>query len=162
MAFAYEKLKNRTVKNKVNKPKVKVENLPSVHVPLKEMEKNNGGGFTHTVSQSVQFERFLILGTDSNSYYQSAETMTASAIGVAKKMLEEAPYEALKMIHKVSKEGLAVKNSPAILSLALACSYQNKDMYIQNKVRYAAYELIPEVCRTGTHLFEFMQYLVGD
>jgi 60 kDa SS-A/Ro ribonucleoprotein len=51
----------------------------------------------------------------------------------------------------VSKAGRAPKNDPAIFALALAASAS------EDATRSAAMAAIPKVCRTGTHLFQFVE-----
>jgi 60 kDa SS-A/Ro ribonucleoprotein len=51
---------------------------------------------------------------------------------------------------EVSKEGRAPKNDPAIFALAICCAYGTPEL------KQKAYGVIHKVCRTGTHLFMFM------
>ena len=41
-----------------------------------EMVPNSAGGFTFTVSSWAQLERFLILGSEGNTYYTSGTKLT--------------------------------------------------------------------------------------
>ena len=54
------------------------------------------------------------------------------------------------MIVEISESGRAPKNDPAIFALAVLAS--NASQYVR-KVALAA---MPRVCRTGTHLFQFV------
>ena len=55
----------------------------------------------------------------------------------------------------VSGEGRAPKNDPAIFALALAAGLGDEP------TRRSALEALPEVCRTGTHLFQFAAFVEG-
>src|SRR5204862_7010225 len=56
---------------------------------------------------------------------------------------------------RVSAEGRAPKNDPAIFALALAAGLGDEP------TRKAALAALPQVCRTGTHLFQFATFVEG-
>jgi 60 kDa SS-A/Ro ribonucleoprotein len=57
----------------------------------------------------------------------------------------------VRIVSEVSVAGRAPKNDPAIFALALASTHGD------DKTRSAAYNALSTVCRTGTHLFTFME-----
>lgn len=57
----------------------------------------------------------------------------------------------VKIIVGISKSGRAPKNDTALFALGLVASFGN------DAARKAAFEVLPEVCRTGTHLFQFVE-----
>jgi 60 kDa SS-A/Ro ribonucleoprotein len=61
----------------------------------------------------------------------------------------------VRRIVEISDTGRAPKNDPAIFALALAASLGN------DVTRRAALDALPRVCRIGTHLFHFAEYVDG-
>src|SRR6185503_8493975 len=60
---------------------------------------------------------------------------------------------AVARIVEVSEAGRAAKAEPALFALALATTLTASQP--------AAVEALPRVCRTGTHLFHFAEYVDG-
>ena len=120
--------------------------------PLNERQvPNNAGGFVFQIDMWSRLDRFLILGADCASYYSKAADLTREN---AKCVLECYKADALKTVSTivaVSHEGRAPKNDPAIFALALGAA--NEDV----KVRQIALAALPAVCRTSTHLFQFVK-----
>ena len=56
---------------------------------------------------------------------------------------------------RVSHEGRAPKNDPALFALALAAGLGD------DATRKAALDALPQVARTGTHLFQFASFVEG-
>lgn len=112
--------------------------------------KNNAGGYVFALDKWKRLDRFLILGSDSNTYYQTAKQLTReNAKCVSECLAEDAP-RAVARIVEISHEGRAPKNDAAIFALALAAADQNV------KTRQLALSELPQVCRTSTHLFQFV------
>lgn len=120
-------------------------------IPGKTMVKNNAGGFGFQISKWEQFDRFLVLGTEGNTYYQSEQKMTIDNAQNVIECIKEDGKRAVNRIVEVSDKGQAPKNDPAIFALALACTFG--DQVTKNY----AYASINKVCRIGTHLFHFTQ-----
>ena len=55
----------------------------------------------------------------------------------------------------MSQDGRAPKNDPAIFALAIAAARAD------DSTRKAAFDALPLVCRTGTHLFQFATFVEG-
>lgn len=122
-------------------------------LPLdKTQVKNNAGGYGWQTDQWQQLRRFLVIGTEGGTYYQSEGDLTRENYGALVNCLNEDGLRTVKEIAKISMDGTAVKNTPAIFALAIAASIDNQ------LTRAAAYNVLPMVCRTGTHLFQFAEY----
>lgn len=118
----------------------------------------NQGGIAHTATNRL--ERFLILGTDSNTFYASAKQLTAENVNFIKTLLDDGKgYEVVNTIVAISDSGRAPSNEPALIALALCASYTNDDKvaYAQ-QVRQYALARLSKVARTSTHLFHFLTY----
>lgn len=125
---------------------------PQSHpIPGKTMVKNNAGGFGFEISKWEMLERFLILGTEGNTYYQNEKDMTVDNATNVISCIKEDGKRAVERIVDVSDKGRAPKNDPAIFSLALCCTFGDQT------TKNLAYASINKVCRIGTHLFHFAQ-----
>ena len=122
----------------------------------KEMVRNNAGGFTFKVDSWDRLHRFLILGSEGGTYYVGESDLTAQNVDNVRACIVADGLQAVKVITEVSLAGRAPKNDPAIYALALAASY-GSDV----KVRAAALDALPKVCRIGTHLFTFAAFIDG-
>lgn len=111
--------------------------------------KNSAGGYSFAVTDWVRLNRFLILGSEGGSYYASEKKLTKDNADGVLKCIKEDGKRVVNEIVAVSQEGRAPKNTPAIFALALAASFGDPE------TKAAAFQAMPSVCRTGTHLFEF-------
>ena len=110
---------------------------------------NSAGGFTWTLDRWAQLERFLILGSEGGTYYVGPRQLTHENVHSLLECMIEDGERAVRTIVKVSDSGRAPKNDPAIYALAVAASLGD------DKTRAAALGALQDVCRTGTHLFQF-------
>lgn len=121
-----------------------------------EMVTNNAGGMVFAVTPMKQVERFLILGTEGGTYYQKEKAITRENAKNAFALIQSGSgREIVKMIVDISKAGRAPKNDPAIYLLAMVAGCGDAD------AKQYALALMPDVCRTGTHLFQFAEALQG-
>lgn len=111
--------------------------------------ENNAGGFVFALDKWAQFDRFLILGCESGSYYATERVMTRENATVVEVCLLDDGPRAVARIVEISDSGRAPKNDPAMFALALAMVSENVE------ARRAVVDALPKVCRTGTHLFTF-------
>jgi 60 kDa SS-A/Ro ribonucleoprotein len=126
----------------------------------KGLTTTNQGGLAYRVDHWTMLKRFLILGTEGSTYYESEQKRTDYNIKSVQACLQEDPIRVINTIIEVSKNGLAAKNDPAILALALAASFTSNDQRQQQAVRdYALKVALPQVCRISTHLFHFAEYV---
>jgi len=114
-------------------------------------KENNAGGFTFVLDKWARLDRFLILGADGGSYYASEREMTRDNAKVVEECLAEDGSRTVARIAEISHSGRAPKNDAAIFALALAAA--SKDV----PTRTSAYTALKLVCRTGTHLFQFVR-----
>lgn len=120
-----------------------------------EMSKNYAGGFTFVLSPWDQLDRFLILGTEGNTYYATEQKMTADAATNVLKLIGEDGLRVVNRVIEISDAGRAPKNDPALFVLALASAADSED------VRKAALSALPKVARIGTHLFHYAAFVEG-
>jgi 60 kDa SS-A/Ro ribonucleoprotein len=117
--------------------------------PLPGQVENSASGFSWAVDEWTRLRRFLILGSEGGSYYASEWKLTRENAKAVEQAVEADGKRAVKEIVAVSREGRAPKNDPALFALALAAGADDQ------ATRKAALEALPQVARTGTHLFQF-------
>jgi 60 kDa SS-A/Ro ribonucleoprotein len=121
-------------------------------IPGTTQAKNAAGGFAWKIGSMDRLRRFLILGSEGGSYYATERDLTRQNIDGVRAALDENKTEAVAEIVAISKDGRAPKNDPALYALAIACAHTDE------QVRRAATAAIPDVARTGTHLFHFAEF----
>jgi 60 kDa SS-A/Ro ribonucleoprotein len=124
-------------------------------LPLRGQVANTAGGHAWAVDVWTRLRRFLILGSDGGSYYASEWTLTRENAEAVEAAVREDGLRAVAEIVIVSREGRAPKNDPALYALALAAGSGDDD------TRKAALAALPQVARTGTHLFLFAAFVEG-
>jgi 60 kDa SS-A/Ro ribonucleoprotein len=123
--------------------------------PLRGQVPNSAGGHAWAVDVWTRLRRFLILGSEGGSYYASQWTLTRENAEAVAQAVAEDGSRAVAEIVRVSREGRAPKNDPALFALALAAGADNVE------TRKAALDALPQVARTGTHLFLFATFAEG-
>lgn len=122
-------------------------------IPGSKQVANSAGGFSFQVDDWSRLDRFLILGAEGGSYYASEKKLVKENAGVVERCLKLDGLRVVRRIVEVSDEGRAPKNDPAILALAMAAKLGDL------ATRQAAHAALPKVCRIGTHLHHFAEYL---
>src|SRR5215210_3142857 len=123
--------------------------------PLPGQVPNSAGGFAWAVDMWTRLRRFLVLGSEGGSYYASEWTLTRENAQAVEACVREDGLRAVAEIVRVSTEGRAPKNDPALYALALAAGVGDVE------TRRAALAALPQVARTGTHLFQFAVFVEG-
>lgn len=119
--------------------------------PGKKQVLNRAGGYVFQANSFEQLNRFLILGAEGNTYYASQKEMTIENAKNTIACIEQDGLRVVRTLVEISKAGRAPKNDPAIFVLALATAFGNE------VTKKAAYDAITDVCRIGTHIFQFVQ-----
>ena len=116
---------------------------------------NAAGGYAWPVDRWMRLDRFLILGSESGTYYIGEHKLTLEHADNVITLVREDGVRVVDRITEISQSGRAPKNDPAVFALALAASLGNEE------TRAAAFRALPLVCRTGTHLFVFADACKG-
>jgi 60 kDa SS-A/Ro ribonucleoprotein len=124
----------------------------------KPMQPNAAGGFTFVLDDWKRLDRFLVLGSDSPTYYASAKELTVQNAQCVLRCLTDDGVRAVNQIVAISETGRAPKNDAAIFALAIAAGFSGPN---QEQTRRAALEALPKICRIPTHLFAFVQAVKG-
>jgi 60 kDa SS-A/Ro ribonucleoprotein len=114
---------------------------------------NHAGGYAFTVTPMARLNRFLTIGTTGGTYYVAEQDLTRDAATVVFDMLASDGMQVIAEVIRVSVEGLAPKQDPCLFTLAAATIIP-----VDPGVRLAAFQAVPLVCRTFTHLTQFVRY----
>ena len=123
-------------------------------VPLSEDQVcNSAGGYVWPVSDMNRLRRFMVLGSESGSYYIQSKELGLENIICIQTLIESGYGEnVVKEIVDFSVGGRTSKQGPILLAL-VQCA-RCSDL----KTKQAAYEALSRVCRIPTHLFQFIEY----
>ncbi|MDQ4048167.1 MAG: TROVE domain-containing protein, partial [Actinomycetota bacterium] len=127
----------------------------SAPIPGAGQVPNSAGGHAWAVDDWTRLRRFLILGSEGGSYYIGEWQLTRENAEAVERCLRTDGERTVREIAAVSREGRAPKNDAATFALAMAAGLGDE------ATRRAALETLPEVCRTGTHLFQFATFVEG-
>jgi 60 kDa SS-A/Ro ribonucleoprotein len=114
---------------------------------------NSAGGYAWGVDDWTRLRRFLVLGSEGGSYYASEWTLTRENATAVERCIRADGARAVAEIVRVSDAGRAPKNDPALFGLAMAAGLGDPE------TRRAALDALPQVARTGTHLFQFATFV---
>jgi 60 kDa SS-A/Ro ribonucleoprotein len=114
---------------------------------------NSAGGYTFTLDDEARIRRFLVLGSDGPTYYTSARDLTKDNAQVVIRMAQNDARKLVDILTGVSLAGRAPKQNPTLFALAAAASLGDLDG------RRYALAALPQIARTGTHLFIFARYV---
>lgn len=126
-----------------------------VHTPIPDKGQvvNSTGGFVWQVDDWDRLTRFLILGTEGGTYYTTAPDLLKGNHGAITKCLAADAKRTIQTIVDISTQGRAYRQEPALFALAVAAS--SKD----DAARKLALDAVHKVCRIGTHLYHFADYV---
>jgi 60 kDa SS-A/Ro ribonucleoprotein len=116
---------------------------------------NSAGGYAWAVDDWTRLRRFLVLGSEGGSYYASERTLTRENTQAVERCLAEDGPRTVAEIVRMSEEGRAPRNDPALFALAMAAGLGDE------ATRTAALAALPQVARTGTHIFQFATFVEG-
>jgi 60 kDa SS-A/Ro ribonucleoprotein len=123
----------------------------SVTEPIAGTIKNHDGGAVYDIGDLARARRFLIIGSNGGTYYQSERDITRENVDGLRRLIAEKPIEFVDLIRDVSVRGLAPKLDPQLFALAM-CTAQ------PGPARAEAFRLFPVTVRTGSHLLTWARY----
>lgn len=133
-------------------------NVPEQMKPIPgreaDMVENNAGGYTFALDNFGRLNRFLILGSESGTFYVNTRALTRENAQVIRDCITENWQRTLHDIKTVSLSGRAKSNDPALFALAVMAASDNQE------AKLAALYSLGDVARTGTHLFSFLTFVL--
>lgn len=127
--------------------------LQSQAIPGTTQMPNTAGGYAWHVDKWKKLHRFLILGTEGGTYYIGERELTVENANAVLECIKEDGERVVAETARVSVEGRAPKNEPALFVLAMCAGLGNP------ATRQKALYFLPQVARIGTHLFAFAEYI---
>jgi 60 kDa SS-A/Ro ribonucleoprotein len=122
-------------------------------IPGSTQVANSAGGYSWRVDDWTRFDRFLILGAEGGTYYIVQRELVKQNHDAVVCCIKENGVRAVNRIVEISDSGRAPKNDPAIFALALVVTHGS------NEAKALAFQNLAKVCRIGTHLFHFAEYV---
>jgi len=122
-------------------PKVKSK-IPQKEPLDRTQVQNQAGGYVYALDKWKALERFLILGAEGATYYASQEKQVALNSANLDACVAENPAKVALLVRDMVNERRAPKQDPLLFALA--------------KTKEWGYRVLPEVAKTGTHLFHYM------
>jgi len=141
MAINYAKIFNRRVTPQ------------SQPIPGSTQVRNSAGGYSWEVDDWTRFDRFLILGAEGGTYYIGERELVKQNHDALIRCIKADGLRAVNRIVEISDAGRAPKNDPAIFALALVVTHGDA------AAKAHAFANLNKVCRIGTHLFHFAEYV---
>jgi len=141
MAINYAKLFNRRVTPQ------------SQPIPGSTQVRNSNNGYSWPVDDWARLDRFLILGAEGGTYYIGERELVKQNHDALIRCIKADGVRAVNRIVEISDTGRAPKNDPAIFALALVVTHGDVP------AKTHAFASLNKVCRIGTHLFHFAEYV---
>ncbi|GAA6621144.1 TROVE domain-containing protein [Scytonema sp. NUACC26] len=116
-----------------------------------EMIQGRSGGFMFDAGLWKMLRRCLLVGTAKSTYYAGKHELTEDFVEVVRQASAENPGRVAEEILYAS-DGRAINNSAPILALVLL------SMGEAPEAKTAFCEIFPEVVRTGSHFYEWLNY----
>jgi 60 kDa SS-A/Ro ribonucleoprotein len=116
--------------------------------------QNNAGGYVYDISDIERLDRFLILGSDTGTYYVGSQKMTRDNAEVVDRLINAGRgREVLDRVFEISDQGRAPKNDAAIFAAAMVLA--SDDVEAKQYLR----DNLNKVVRIGTHLFALADFV---
>ena len=117
------------------------------------MVANDGGGYGYPVNDAVRMHRFLIMGSEYGSAYQTERKLTLENAASTRRHIAADGVNAVAHMVNIARERRAPRVSPILFCLAIAASAD------EPATRAAALAALPQVASTASHLEEFAGYV---
>ena len=128
--------------------------IPTQQEPLDERQvRNAAGGYVYEISEWDALMRFLVLGTQGGSIYESEKDLTKQNLDNVIKAIASDGVRVVEMVQDVSVRGKARKNDMALFTLALCMKHGDPD------TKKAVERVYKDVARTGTHHLMFCNFI---
>lgn len=121
-------------------------------IPGSNQKANNGGGYSFVVDSWTQLDRFLMLGTWGGTYYVTEQKLTKENSDNVIQLAQSDGIRVVDAVYSVSIDGRAYKQNPTLFTLAAVVAFGNPE------ARSYALSKVSNICRTGTMLYQFVQY----
>jgi 60 kDa SS-A/Ro ribonucleoprotein len=126
-----------------------------------EMDKNPAGGYSFSITDMSRLRRFLILGVEGNTFYQSQRELVKQNAESAERAIKENPRAVVDEVVSVLTEGRSFRPDASLFVLAMVAAYNvNKpEDKVAADARSYALSKLPEVANTPYQLYVFANYV---
>ncbi len=127
---------------------------PRQNEPLDDTQaQNKAGGYVFKIDMYDAVRRFLIMGTESGTYYESERDLTKQNLDNLKAAMAKDGEKVIEIAREISVDGRAKKNDMAIFTLALGLTIGDE------RTKKAVENVFNEVVRTGSHLLMAVDFI---
>lgn len=160
-----------------------------MNVPATQREKaderqvmNSAGGYVYQVGDAERLRRFLVLGTEGGTFYASQRDLTKQNVDFLKEFARKDPIVYYTVLETANEQNIAPRHSTVLLALAVLYTHAKFKIPVVDTVVTVAptdetgtqperqtrkvkgsFDPIKanftKFVRTGTHLFEFVDYV---
>ena len=131
-----------------------IHNEPRQNEPLDDTQvRNKAGGYVFKIDMYDAVRRFLIMGTESGTYYESERDLTKQNLDNLKAAIAKDGEKVIEIAREISANGRAKKNDMAIFTLALGLAIGDE------RTKKAVETVFNEVVRTGSHLLMAVDFI---
>ncbi len=116
-----------------------------------QMIQGRSGGWMFDAGLWNMLQRCLLIGTAESTYYAGKNELTEDFVEVIRQAIAEDPGRVAQEILYAS-DGRAINNSAPILALVLLSMGESPE------AKKAFGEIFPQVVRTGSHFYEWLNY----
>lgn len=116
-----------------------------------EMIQGRSGGWMFDAGIWKMLRRCLLIGTAKSTYYAGKQELTEDFVAVVREAVAKNPTRVAQEILYAS-DGRSINNSAPILALVLL------SMGEAQEAKKAFQEIFPQVVRTGSHFYEWLNY----
>lgn len=116
--------------------------------------KNSAGGYVYQVGAAEQMRRFLVLGSEGGTFYASQKDLTKANLDNLKALAAKDPFVYMTVLSEADEKNIVPRHSTVLLALAVLYSHNDTEA-----VRTWVKDNFTKIVRTGTHLFEFVDYI---
>ena len=128
--------------------------IPTQREPLDEKQVlNAAGGYVYEISEWDALLRFLVLGTEGGSIYESENDLTKQNLDNVLKAIQADGPRVVETVLDVSEGGKARKNDMALFTLVLCMTHGDA------ATKQAVERVYNRVARTGTHHLMFCNFI---
>lgn len=116
--------------------------------------QNSAGGFVYQVGAPERMRRFLVLGSEGGTFYASQKDLTKANVDNLKALAAKDPFVYITVLEEANEQNIAPRHSTILLALSVL--YAHSDV---KEVRQWVKDNFSKIVRTGSHLFEFVDYV---
>ena len=117
-----------------------------------QMVQNHEGAYSFKVDDLMRLRRWLLLGSEGGSFYQTEEELTLENVQTLEKFIEENSKEVLKVVEEHVDNRWYIRPYYCMFAAVLLTSDRNRE------VKNDAYRILNKLATTPFNLFRLLNY----